>query len=318
MQKHELNRRLVHIKTLYELAVEHSRKVEPFSWFSILMFHDTVELFLELAAEFLNVSKSLKELKFPKYWGFLNQELKQKGKTELTQRIQMEKLNNSRIEFKHHGTEPSKVTIEDTRVNVTNFLEENMLSIFGVKFSEISLIDLIQNEKSRSSLKEAEALLQKGRTEDALDKIAIAFEQLVDDYESNKRDSYGRSMFSFPYIWRFDAKTEALGELERHFENIGNSIERLQEYVKILALGLDYRKYVKFQFLLARAILKIPNESGKIERYEIQRLERKIEDALSKEDIKYCMDFVIESAIVLREFDFELKPRKFPTLEDLF
>jgi hypothetical protein len=277
------------------------------------MFHDTVELFLELASEYLGVSAALKDLKFAKYWDIIDTELKQKGKRELTQRITMEKLNNVRVAFKHHGTSPSIATIEESRINVTNFLEENTSLVFSIKFSEISLIDLIQSEKSRISLNEAKRLLLDGKKEEAVDKIALAFEQLVDDYESSKRDFWGRSMFSLGPIGHFSTRNENLGEVEEYLGGMESLIEKLQESVKILTLGLDYRRYVKFKFLIARAILKIPGGD-----YKIQRMERKIEGELTDEDIEYCIDFIIESAIVLREFDFGLKFKKLPTLEDLF
>lgn len=312
MKSDDFTNRLVLIKSLYKLALEQSNKAEPLNWFSILTFHDTVELFFELASEHLGVSASLKDLKFARYWDSVNTELKQKGKSELTQRISMEKLNNARVAFKHHGTSPSKATIEESRINVTNFLEENTSLVFGIKFSEISLIDLIQSEKSRISLNEAKRLLLDGKKEEAVDKIALAFEQLVDDYENSKRDFFGRSMFSFGDVGHFSTDNENLQEVKEYSDEMKSSLEKLQKSVKILTLGLDYRKYVKFKFLTARAILKIPGGD-----HEIQRMDRKSEGEPTDEDIEYCIDFIIESAIVLKEFDFELKFKKPRTLEDL-
>lgn len=302
MKVDEIVDRLVLIKTLYRLGLEQSKRSKPFCWFCVLTFHDTIELFLELVAEHLGVSKQLRDLKFSKYWDIITPELKQIGKGELTQRIQMEKLNEARTAFKHHGTPPSTSIIEKFRVDVTNFLEENTFSIFEVKFAEVSLIDLIQCKEAKTNLNEAKRLLQKGRKEDAIDKIVIAFHQLVDDYENRKRDSYGRSPFFSSYLY---PPTLSL-------EDSARALNELQENMKILILGLDFRKCIRFKSLTARAILKPAGGNN----YIIQRLQRRYE--LSNEDIEYCIDFVIESAIVLQESDFELRPTKLPSLKDAY
>lgn len=312
MEKEEAVRRLAFIKYLHSLGLEQSRKAEPYCWVSILTLHDTVELFLELAAEYLGVSKKLKTLRFENYWDNINPILKNNGKNELTQRITMEKLNGSRVAFKYHGNPPSIEIINNSRVNVTNFLEENTSIVFDIKFSEVSLIDLIQCENSKRNLKEAKQLLQKGKKEDALDKVARAFAQLIDDYEDGKRDAFGHSPFSFANLWRFSTRKKNLEDVESHFDEVDGAIAKLQESVKILALGLDYRKYIKFQLLTTRAILRIPGGD-----YDIQRMERVV-DKLTEEDIQSCIDFVVESAITLQEFDFSPKRRRRKTLIDAY
>ncbi len=48
-------RRLSYIRYMYQLGADQSRQPEPYSAVTILMLHDAVELFLQLAAEQLNV-----------------------------------------------------------------------------------------------------------------------------------------------------------------------------------------------------------------------------------------------------------------------
>ena len=144
MKKDEVIRRLVFIKYLYTLGVEQSKKPEPYSWASILTFHDAVELFLLLTTEHLDVAvKSLRGLVFSKYWEIVEPILQKKRKCGLTQKISMLKLNDARVNLKHHGTAPSADTIKSAKVNVANFLEENIDLIFGIKFADISMIDLV-------------------------------------------------------------------------------------------------------------------------------------------------------------------------------
>jgi hypothetical protein len=135
MSEESIIQRLAFIQYLARLAAQKSKEPEPYCWVSILNFHDAVELFLELAAEKLKVTKGSKELRFGEYWGIINPILKSNGKDELTQRIQIDKLNEVRIALKHHGTPPSKSAIEEARINIANFLEENTKTVFDMEFS---------------------------------------------------------------------------------------------------------------------------------------------------------------------------------------
>lgn len=300
MKIEEATKRLAFIKYLYNVASEQSLQAEPLCWTSVLAFHDAVELFLELASEYLDVDKRLKDVPFMGYWNLINPILQMKGKGELTQRISIDRLNDARVAFKHHGTSPSKSAIEGFRASVTNFFEENTPIVFSIKFSEISLINLVQNEDAKKSLDEAQKMLIENKIEDALDKVALAFAQLVDDYERSKRDKFGRSPFFFGsglhFLNSFFMHLE--GDLGRFVDKVKESIEAIQEAVKLLSLGLDYRRYARFRLLTPYVMGTI---SGK---YHIQRVQRGSERPPTGEDVQFCMNFVIESALILQEFDF--------------
>jgi hypothetical protein len=72
---------------LYQSAIEQSGKPETMSAASILTFHDSVELFLELAARRHNLKTD--NVKFMQYF----EDLKSKAGVELKQREEMRKLN---------------------------------------------------------------------------------------------------------------------------------------------------------------------------------------------------------------------------------
>ena len=296
--------------------MEQSRKTEPFVWTSVLTFHDAVELYLELVAEHLDVSKRLKELTFMQYWDVLNPALTRKGKRELTQKIAMDKLNEARVSFKHHGIPPSKSTIEDIRSYVTNFLEENTPNIFDIEFSNISLIELIKCQVAKNTLREAQRLLREDKIEEVLDNTAIAFAQLIDDYENRKKDEFGRSPFFFgksmAFLSSFHMGIPHRDKLADFVDHVKESIEAIQESVKVLSLGLDYRRYARFH-LLTPIVLRLWAGEGKMN-YNLSRISRIIP---AKEDAQYCIDFVIESAVELQEFDFEVRRKKDATLDDL-
>jgi hypothetical protein len=289
--------RLAFIRYLYNIAIEQSRQPEPLGAASILTFHDSIELFLQLASEHLNAGT--KRPGFIDYWDLLEPKLPSGG---LAQKESMRRLNKSRVALKHHGTLPSKLDIEAFRASATNFFEENTPLAFCTELNSISMVNLVKCTEARSSLEEASKLIEEGRTEDTLDKIAIAFAQLVDDYEDRKRTRFGRSPFFFGESLTFESSF-SMGIQDHKFagfvDKVRDSIEAMQSAMKILSLGLDYRRYVKFRLFTPQVTKVLSGD------YHISRGRR---DALpSIEECHFCYDLVVESAIRLQDFDFEVE-----------
>jgi len=303
MLDESVTKRLAFIKYMYKVAVELSERPEPLCSASILTFHDAIELFLQLASERLDVSK--KDISFMAYWDLLSPKLPNSG---LTQKESMRKLNDARKSLKHYGTSSSKLAIEAFRASATNFFEENTPLVFGVVFSDISLIELVQCIDAKNNLKEAEKHLKENKIEDALDKVARAFAQLIDDYESRKPGRFfsgesttflGTSLSS-SLKGLYSSKSER--ELAKFIDNVKESIESLQEAVKIISLGIDHRRYVKFR-LLTPYIRKYSDETYHI----IPKGQRGSMGIPTVEDVQFCIDFVIESAVTIQEFDFSVE-----------
>lgn len=302
---------LAFVKYLYDLGIEQSERPEPFCQVSILILHDAIELFLGIAAEYLETSKLRKDIKFMEYFDLINEALKKLGKTGLDYKGPISRLNEARVALKHHGIIPSKTTIQDSKVNATNFFIENTSIVFDREFVGISLVDLIQCEASKKSLAEAKSLLEKKKNKEALERIAVAFAQLIDDYEGRKKDEWGRSPFSFGDSASSLDLPDSLGEVKDCIETTNASLEKVKDAMKILCFGIDYRKYVKFR-LITPNLLRISTGN-----YNVQTF-RKSRRTPSATDVQFCIDFVIESAVTLQEFDFEVERGKRPSLLDAF
>jgi hypothetical protein len=154
---------------------------------------------------------------------------------------------------------------------------------------------MVQCQNAKNSLNEAKELLVENKKEDAMDKIALAFEQVIGDYENRKRNPWGQSPFFF-------GKNLTISKISS-FKNddMIESIESLRSAVKIMSLGIDYRKYSKFILITSRAVVKLDNGG-----YQSVRLDRVTENP-TNEDLDFCVNFVIESSIILKEFDFMVK-----------
>jgi len=300
---HSTVKRLAFIRYLYREGVSQSRGPSPYSCSSILLFHDAVELFLQLASEYLDAGSQ--RPKFLDYWDLLNARLEG---TELGQKESMRRLNKARVALKHHGTFPSELNIESFRAATTNLLEDSTELVFGVSFKDISLIEYVDLETARMRLFAAQRHTQSGEVLEALDEIAVAFLELISDYEDRKRDRWQRSPFFFgksmTFLNSFHMGIDRTGspaerKIAEFVDGVKESVEAMQDAIKVLALGLDYRKYSRFKNLTPN-VLRTASKG-----FRIQRQMRDPEE-VSPEDVRFCLDFVVESAFALGEFDYSL------------
>lgn len=292
--------RIAFIKYLYKIAVEQSLKPEPLCSASILTFHDSLELFLQLSLEYLDIPrKKNKELGFLDYWDLL---------PKLTLKESMVRLNKSRIALKHHGTMPAKLDIEAFRGIVTTFFNVNTPVVFKKEFDEISLINLVHLERARTNLQEASTLLQLDNLEnrrDALGKVALAFDQILNDVAEQKEvDSAVSSVFLEPInrlkMVSFGSRNrtpEDRGELVNFRDRVVEAIKSVQGVLRLLSLGINYNKYARFDSLVPRVHR---TASGK---YHLSYSYRR---PPSKEECVFCLDFVIETAIFLQKVEYNL------------
>ena len=300
--------RLAFIKYLYETGVSQSHAPSPLSCASILTMHDAVELFLQLSSEHLNAGAG--HPGFMDYWDILNPKLAPK---ELQQKESMRRLNKARVALKHHGTFPSDLDIESFRASTSNFFQDNTLFVFGVTLEEISLIEFVNPDASRQKLKDAQGQIQSGDTLSALDNIALAFTEMIADYEDRKRNQYRTSPFYFGQSMTFlssfhmGLSTGSLSSSDRKLgdfvDKVKESIESMQSAIKMLALGIDYRKYSRFKMLTPHLTRVMCGE---------WLIHRRFKDDQKppQNDATFCIDFVIESALALAEFDYTVNESK--------
>jgi len=292
----EIIKRLSYIKSFYQFAKEQSKLPTPQNYISILMFHDSVELFLYLSAEHLNVNLP-HYIHFMEYWEIINNKLNSK---ELTQKISMSRLNTARTSLKHKGNYPNPDDIEYFRVSTQNFFEENCPIIFGIEFSEISLLDIIQDDEVKKILRDAQDYYNKFQYKEALECIGIAFYALLENYKESK-SIRGESPFnigsSLTYV--------GIGmDLDNDMRYVIETVRAMQNILKPIIFNLDYRKYIKFRMYTPDNIYQGKTYYNK---YNLFWDSSKSKFKFEKEQVDYCFKFVIESAIILKQFDFKIE-----------
>jgi len=291
-------RRLAFAKYLYQVGVVQSSAPELMAAASVLTFHDAAEFFLQIASEHLNSGAS--HPNFLEYWQILGKKLHR----EVAHKEGMRRLNKARVALKHSGTLPSRLDVESFRTTITLFLEENTRLIFGVPFADISLLAFVEPSSARGRLEEAERLLQAGELESACDQAAVAFEIILDDYIGRK-ELVGRSPFAFGESLSFSSfDLQALrandGGAARVVEKLVKSVEEMQQAMRVVALGIDYRRYARFKMF---APIVIPTIDGT---YHISRWAHEGAQLIGNAETRFVIDFVIEAALRILDFDFDV------------
>lgn len=289
--------RLALIKHLYNVGLEQSKQAELLSAFSILSFHDSIEMFLKLIAEHHNIRSD--SFNFLDYWTHI---------PSLTLKESMRNVNARRVNIKHKGLLPSKSDIEISRVNTTDFFDQNVITQLGINFRSISLLTLIHYQNVRLHLEEAQQALNGNEFEKSIEKSAIAFDNLLYTYEGNKTDHFKNSPFFFGESMAFqdsffmgigrDQYDQQVQRLAEFIDKVKDSIVGTQKAIKIISFGIDYKRYVKFKLLT-------PSITRTMDGNQVAEIWGK--KKWTKENCQYCIDFVLDSSLKLQDFDFDIK-----------
>lgn len=118
--------RLAFIQSLASMGEYQARQPEPLATLAVLALHDSVELFLHLAAEHVDAQpgqlSNKRMLKFEDYFGIINKAMSQDETipaNRLVHQAAMKRLNDARIALKHHGTPAARQAVEQLGAEVT-------------------------------------------------------------------------------------------------------------------------------------------------------------------------------------------------------
>ena len=296
----QIARRLAFIRYLYGVGSYQARRPEPLCYSAILTLHDAVELFLHLAALHIDIVKETRE--FMAYWELPGL------KDRLKYASQMRQLNASRVALKHKGVWPSKHDIQQSQLAVEAFLTEGSKDLFDADFHRLSLVSFVQCAAARTDLEAALSALAEGSMDMALEKTALAFTKIVDDYRDRKSDSCGGSVFDFSRSrlrYCGPSVVDDPSGFARFLQDQAKLVDKLHEAVDLLCLGIDYRKYAELR-MLTPYVMRMADghyETGSI------RYPSGFTPVITRDTVQECIDFVVETALGLQQQDYDLEFR---------
>jgi hypothetical protein len=293
-------KRLAFIRFLYSQGLEQAARPQSLAATALLSFHDAVEMFLLLAAEHRGVNLD-RNTTFDGYW---TQVAAQAG-VQLPSRNAMRRMNNSRVNFKHHGSIPSATDLDQFRGDVTTFFTDATRAVFDGDFTSIDMTDLVTQREALSRVRDAETHAGRSDYTEAPALLPEALDELTDDYAARKRVSGSTTAFSFgPRDFSIQSTNSAISRDPNVGSELSNLLLRMTEVIGdmqhalgVLAVGLDYRRYARFDMLVPHVVRYWNGERS------VQPMPGLL---VGDEEYQFCKLFVIEAAIHLAEMDFDL------------
>lgn len=287
-------KRLALIKYLFFIGEEQSHQLGAAASFSILAFHDCVEMLLVLIAHH---EKKRTQKFFLEYWNEI---------PDLPYRGEMDNLNNVRVSLKHNATFPSRDEISRCHDDVRLFLSDSIYKYFETDFDDISISNLIIFDEVKKYIEEAEILFKEDSLYEALVKCRMAFIKLISTYESDKKQWY-KSIFEVGEKIGEDYKPLVSGKKQEKlwFEQVTKTTNEIRDILKIISLGIDYRKYSLFNFITPH-VQYWRSPKGEEGYRPDSEAYYKSTRTIKPEECRFCIDFVVDSSLKLQEMQFDV------------
>lgn len=201
--------------------------------------------------------------------------------------------------------------VDQTRGDVTTFFTDAAALVFGIDFAHIDLIDMVARQETVQALRDAQTHADIGDYVTATAGLAIAFNDMLDHYSRHQHFGVG-DLFGFGSTLhelnpgfarpeRIALRQGRLGDVVQHVQALTNVAAPLQRAMRMIALGIDYRRYVEFDVLT-------PRVNGYFDR-STRYVVTKAHENLTEQDYQTCKRFVIESALQAAKADAALNAR---------
>lgn len=286
--------RLAMCKYMVDVADQQLRQPDPRAAIALLTYHDSVELFLVTAADYLGIAAD-RGATFLVYW-----KLMRSVGRKMPFFGAMKRLNDSRVALKHHGHIPRRADLAEFRVVVSEFYQEAVAEVFGLNWDDVSMSDYVAIPSVREALKSAERSLADNQIDEGLSACAGALDDLTT--AAVKAAMHGndyRSPFDLGEDMHFKtssgmglSRVGPTTKLAEFVDATAESIQAIRQALKIVLLGIDYKSYIRFT-RLSPIINKY--YGGKRTFHQ-----RHHETPPSAADLQFCIEFVLGAAMRLQ------------------
>lgn len=289
-------RRLSFAKYLVSIGDLNSENVIPFSATSILNYHDAIEFLFDLILEDNGLSSN--DFSFMKCFDKINEIIENSNKTPSSLRGGLEKLKDRRVNLKHKGYFPSESDIQEAKSLTLNLFNEFCDKIYSLDYEEINLIYLLNDSKTKDYLLK---INENDDDEAIITNLSLAFEFLLRNHENTKKTSIKKSPYQFlrrKMKSSRNLKLDNKDPMKNFVDDLNDNLLSLEKNLKILAFGINFNKYAKFRSI-------VPDVTWYLGSMEPE-VNFKGDETINKNEMNFCLNFIIESALRLQQFDFEI------------
>ena len=290
-------KRLAFIRLVYDQGVQQSRLPAPLNATALLSLHDAVELFLVLVGDHIGAQLD-RRTNFLDYWDRLK---KASNGVHLSHIAGMRRLNDHRNGLKHAGNMPLPEVIEQSRVDVRAFFDDNVPRVFTpVSFDSIDLTDVIPQNDVRTTAKEAVQHAAHGDRALAMVKLSRAFWMLM--REGRVTQNFGRTVTrDYSFKSRLQDAFSVMGG--RRFNSAAgrladatDAVADIQEAMRVMSVGLDFPQYARFRQLLPNIWHNDEDKDAESARHDEER--GRVAD---QEEFEFCRQFLVTVSLRVAE-----------------
>jgi hypothetical protein len=162
------------------------------------------------------------------------------GVASLPDRANIQHVHGLRNDAQHKAKYPNESDVSDARTYVRDFVQKLISQLWNVDFSALRMTELVQDEKARRFLTQAEEHLEKGETSESTRSAAAGLGWALACVE---RAVVGH----FPSFTGGIAIIDSFGRPASDYNSREalRALERMQDTLLYVALGLDYAAYMR-------------------------------------------------------------------------
>ena len=289
MDEHVI-RRLLYLKALLMHGNRHAEEDNAMdAVLGILHFDNAVEMLMNILLEYFGAP-----YKYERNFNELTESTvkavkKECDKIDVNKLLKLREISNlhhTRNAIQHKGIIPAVGEVRRYAILTQNLVEQVTSKLFGLRFSDISLGELIKDNDVRELFITADIAFGKADYKKATIHAVAAFELAKNNEQS--------LMYGSGLILR---KLISSGKMKKEVESY---LDVLTEELEILKLRLDYKKYQKYRDI-SRDLTPFSRFSqntivSEIEKIANERL-NKLELPVLKDCARFSLDFSIESIL---------------------
>ena len=277
---------LLLVKYLFQRGQDVLAENGPYSaGLAVSLFQDAIELMVWTVAKEVDAKISDKT-GFEALWDAVKTAPKNVPVKEIPLRAKVLDVNKARVGFKHYGILPANTDAAKFEGYTEQFLMATCDEFFGLSFSEISLLDLIQHRAAAEHLRAAEKAIAANNAALALEECAKAFHYL------------GRPLATMLPRLGESLSTALSGNetqgwmLERAARALEHNVDGLRDFVVVTSVGVSLMDYFRFRLVIP-SVLKFGD--GK---FQVQWFGGKPAEL---EDAQFALKFVTDYGIAVQE-----------------
>lgn len=197
----------------------------------------------------------------------------------LTHNDQIKALNTHRNNIKHQGIIPNSKDLAALLPAITNFCETTCKTVFSLKLSEVSRVELIDDKNAKSELNAIKSLIDSKNYKQAMtDCATVLFNRFINEHLA---------------VWRLSSLTDVVVKSHTNYEATFPNGVANDLHVNLMEIGIDPYLYHRFGNLTPQVgrDMKTTKLVYKFDGHVWH------EDNWTEENALFCYNFVIDSLI---------------------